>query len=68
MLLKKDVASSTLMRFGMVFLILFAITQRPVPLQSFVGEAWADGIRGLLISLSGGLNILSIVKRRQFSG
>jgi len=67
MLLKRDVSSKTLMRAGMVFLILFAITQRPLHLQALVGENWADGIRGCLLGLSGGLNMLSIVKRRQLS-
>lgn len=63
--LKMDLSPSTLLRLGMLFLILFAITQRPWALQAFVGEHWADGIRGFLIALSGGFNILSIVKRRQ---
>jgi len=66
-LLKKNVSPATLMRLGMLFLILFALTQRPLHLQTLVGEGWSDAVRGCLIALSGGFNILSVMKRRQIS-
>jgi hypothetical protein len=62
--LKWNPSPSTLLRLGMLFLILFAISMRPLQLQAYVGEQWSDGIRGFLIALSGGFNILSIIKRR----
>jgi hypothetical protein len=67
MALKRNLSPSTLMRCGMFFLILFALAQRSLGLQMAVGDAWADGIRGFLMSMSGGLNLLSVVKRRQAS-
>ncbi|HUR80690.1 MAG TPA: hypothetical protein VM733_07980 [Thermoanaerobaculia bacterium] len=60
-----NLTPSTLLRIGMVTLILFALTRWPVDLQTVIGENAVDGLRGFLIAVSGGFNILSIVRRRQ---
>lgn len=65
MVLRKNVSATTLLRLGMLFLILFSIAQRPLQLQTLVGEQWSDGIRGFLFALAGGFCLLSIVKKRQ---
>lgn len=64
MLLKKRVSPGTLLRLGMLFLILFSLTQRWLDLRPLMGEDWADGTRGMLLGLSVGFNLWSVVKRR----
>lgn len=67
MSLRNRLSPSVLLRLGMLFLILFSITDRPLHLQALLGENWADGTRGMLMGLSVGFNLLSIAKRRQMS-
>ena len=66
MLLKqRAVSATTLLRVGMVCLLLFALTDRLIDLRPLLGEGWADGTRGMLLGLSGGFNLLSVIKKRR---
>ena len=62
---RRTLPPSTLLRIGMFALVLFALTRWPVDLQRVIGENAVDGLRGFLVAVSGGFNILSIMRRRQ---
>ena len=64
-MLRSSISPNTFLRIGMLALLLFALTRWPVDLQTVIGESAVDGLRGFLVAVSGGFNILSIVRRRQ---
>jgi hypothetical protein len=55
----------TMMRIGMVFLVLALLWPRFIPVTANLGPDAIDGLRGLLFGLAIGSNLLSLGLQRR---